>query len=57
MLFDSLKNLGRRVEEFDRIAVIGNDEDDADFAKNLNAQYIDVSGKTYEELKKEFDNT
>lgn len=38
------------------MAVIGNSEDDAGMARNANAAFIDVTNKSYEELKNEFDN-
>lgn len=55
MVFDGLRKLGKTVEEFQNIVVIGDrDDDDGGLARNLKAKFINVKGKNYEELKKEF---
>lgn len=56
MLLQALQQLGKNIKEFDKMAVIGNSEDDAGMARNANAAFIDVTNKSYEELKNEFDN-
>ncbi|MBI2140908.1 HAD-IIIA family hydrolase [Candidatus Woesearchaeota archaeon] len=55
MLLQALQQLGKNIKEFDKAAVIGNSEDDAGMARNANAAFIDVTDKSYEELKNEFD--
>lgn len=56
MLLQALQQLGKNIKEFDKVVVIGNSEDDAGMARNANAAFIDVTNKSYEELKNEFDN-
>ncbi len=55
MLLDGLKKLGKKIESFDAVVILGNSQDDAGMAKNLNAHFIDVTGKSYEQLKSEFE--
>lgn len=55
MLLDALNELKMKLSDFDKTAVIGDCEDDAQLAKNINAAYIDITGKSYSELKGEFD--
>jgi len=54
MVLDALRELRRELGEFSKIVVIGNGRDDHELAENLQAKYISVSGKNYEELLKEF---
>lgn len=54
MVFDGLRKLGKTVEEFQNIVVMGDRDDDGGLAKKLKAKFIDVKGKNYEGLKKEF---
>lgn len=53
MVFDALKELKRDISEFNEIIVIGDREDDQKLAENLNCKFIDVNGKSYEDLLKE----
>ena len=53
MVDDALKELGRQLSEFNKVVVVGNSDDDMGLAENLKAKYIDVVGKSYEELVKE----
>lgn len=55
MLFRALQELRKNKEDFDKIIIIGNSQDDAAMAKNINAKFIDVTNKDYRELKTEFD--
>ena len=55
MLYRAIEELNMKKDEFDKVIIIGNSKDDFEFAKNLNAPFIDVKGRTYGELKKEFD--
>lgn len=55
MVYDSLKKLGRKIQEFDKIIVIGNKPDDKGLADNLGALFTNVNKKNYKDLKKEFD--
>jgi len=54
MVLDGLIHLKKRVDNFQRIIVVGDREEDAGLAENLGAQYIDVKGKTTEDLLAEF---
>ncbi len=50
MVLDALNELGKKLEEFSEIIMIGDRPEDCGLAKNLKAKYIDVNGKSYEEL-------
>lgn len=54
MFDDALAALHKTQQDFTEVLVIGNGEDDRLLAENLKAPYIDVTGKTYEELVKEY---
>lgn len=54
MVMDGLKEIGRRLDEFTKIIVIGNKPDDRGLADNLKAVFVDVNGKDYKALLKEF---
>ncbi|MBN2423264.1 HAD-IIIA family hydrolase [Candidatus Woesearchaeota archaeon] len=56
MFYDSLKNLNKKIQDFDQILVLGDSEDDKLFAKNINAFFIDVNNKEYDELLTEIEN-
>lgn len=56
MLSHALYKLHKKMKDFDKILVIGNNQDDAKMAKNISAKFIDVTNKTYRYMKKEFDN-
>jgi rfaE bifunctional protein nucleotidyltransferase chain/domain len=53
MVTDALEKLGRCLSDFSAVIVFGDREEDKGLAQNLNAKYIDVKGKTYEELLRE----
>ncbi len=53
MVLDALQELGRRREEFSSVVVFGDQSEDEGLAVNLHALFIDVKGKTFEEMKKE----
>ena len=55
MLMYALRELHKNKDDFDRIVVIGNSMDDTDLAKNMNVGFLDVTNKTYADLKNEFD--
>ena len=56
MLLDGLKELKKDINQFDKIIVIGDRQEDKELADNLDAQFIDVNNKKYEELLKEVKN-
>lgn len=56
MVIDGLYAINKKIEEFNKVIVIGDMHYDNQLAINLNAQYIDVKNKTYEQLSKEVDN-
>ncbi len=53
MLFDALKKLNKKLEDFDRILILGDRQEDKGLSDKLNAQFIDVSNKKFDELVKE----
>jgi rfaE bifunctional protein nucleotidyltransferase chain/domain len=54
MVLDALKELGKKLEDFSAIVVIGDRHEDGGLAENLKAKYLDVNEKSYEELVKGF---
>jgi len=56
MILDALNEVNKNVEQFDKIVIIGNNQDDAETAQNLNAQFLDVNNKSYDKMKKEFES-
>ncbi len=56
MLYNALRKLNMNINDFAKVVIIGDSQDDADFAKNIGAAFIDVTNKNYESLKKEFNN-
>ncbi len=54
LVWKALRELKRDIGEFSDVLVLGDREEDAGLAKNMNCRYIDVNGKKYEELVKEF---
>lgn len=54
MLYDALQQLNTELFCFAHILVLGDREEDEGLAKNLKAKFIDVKGKKYEELVREF---
>ncbi len=53
MVFDGLKKLNKKPDDFDKIIVIGNREEDKELANNLKAKFVNVFNKKYSELLKE----
>ncbi len=54
MLYDALQQLNKDISNFTQVLVLGDREEDEGLAKNLKAKFIDVKGKSYEELVREF---
>ena len=54
MIFEGLKKLKMRINQFDQIIILGDRNEDAELAKNVNGKYLDVKNKTYNELCSEF---
>ncbi len=52
MVDEALRELGRKKEEFSSIMVLGDQKEDEGLAQHLNALFIDVKGKTFEEMKR-----
>lgn len=50
MVFDGLKELRKDLKDFAYIVVIGNSSDDKGLAENIDALYIDVNDKSYEDM-------
>jgi histidinol phosphatase-like enzyme len=53
MVLDSLRELGKGIENFSNIIVLGDREEDETLSKNLNAKFIDVKGKKYDDILSE----
>ena len=47
LVFEALKELGKKLEDFKKIIVIGDSEDDKNLAINLNAEFIDANRKYF----------
>lgn len=54
MLYDALQQLDKDLSSFGQVVVLGDREEDEGLAKNITAKFIDVKGKGYEDLVKEF---
>lgn len=54
MVDEGLRALGKELSNFQSILVLGDREEDQGLAANLKATFIDVKGKGWEKLKKEF---
>jgi rfaE bifunctional protein nucleotidyltransferase chain/domain len=54
MVLDGLTHLHKRLDNFQRVIVVGDRHEDKGLAQNLHAQYIDVKEKTTESLLSEF---
>jgi hypothetical protein len=54
MVLDGLTRLQKKLENFQKIIVVGDRPEDEGLAGNLHTQYIDVKGKTTENLLSEF---
>lgn len=50
MVLDALEEINNQIEDFDEILVIGDRHEDEGLAKNLNAKFINVKNKNYEEM-------
>lgn len=50
MVFDSLKGLDMNLEDFNKIIVFGDRHEDEGIAEKLNAHYIDVKNKDFNDL-------
>jgi len=56
MVYDALYELGKKLDDFSRIVVVGDKNDDEWLAKNLNAKFIIVKNETCGEMIKKFEN-
>ena len=56
MVFDALTDLNMELGDFSKIIVIGDRHEDEDLAKKINAYYIDVKGKNYDEIISRFES-
>jgi len=56
MVFDALTSLNMKLGDFSKIVVIGDRHEDEGLAKKINAVYIDVKGKNYDELIPKFES-
>lgn len=54
MVNDGLEVLGRKLDDFDGIIILGDKEEDRKLAENLNARFISVSNKSFEDMAEEF---
>lgn len=50
MVNDALKELGKKLNDFSKVVVLGDRHEDAGLAQNLGAHFIDVKGKSYDKL-------
>ncbi|MEA1883495.1 MAG: HAD-IIIA family hydrolase [Thermotogota bacterium] len=57
LVYESLSEINKNLENYNKVLVLGDKEDDEKLSRNLKALFIDVSEKTYEEIKKEIDNS
>ncbi len=55
MVHDCLKDMKKEFSDYSRIIVIGDRHEDKGLAENLRAGFVDVTGKGYEDLVREFD--
>ena len=56
MFYDALKELKMKLNDFNKLIVLGDRHEDKALANKLNAKYIDVKGKNYDILIEEFKN-
>ncbi len=54
MVIDALNEIGKKIENFNRILVLGDRHEDKELATNLKAKFVDVNGKSYEDLVEDF---
>jgi histidinol phosphatase-like enzyme len=50
MVFDALKKLGLGLEDFEKIVVFGDREEDEKLASNLHAIFFNIKNKTEKEI-------
>jgi len=56
MVLDGLKELNMKLNHFNKVVVLGDRHEDEELAKKLDARYIDVKEKNYDELVREFES-
>ena len=56
MVNDGLEAIGRKLDDFDIVIVLGDKDEDMKLAENLNARFISVSNKSFEDIAEEFSN-
>jgi rfaE bifunctional protein nucleotidyltransferase chain/domain len=56
MVLDGLKELNMDIKDFDEIIIVGDRNEDKELAHNLNAKFINVKNKRYEELLEQAKN-
>ena len=54
MVNDGLEAIGRKLDDFDRVIVLGDKDEDMKLAGNINARFINVSDKSFEDMAEEF---
>ncbi len=54
MVFELLSKDNLYLQDFEKIIVLGDDKKDGKLAENIEANFIDVKGKNYKQLKEEF---
>ena len=54
MVNDGLEAIGRKLDDFDIVIVLGDKDEDMKLAENLNARFISVSNKSFEDIAEEF---
>jgi rfaE bifunctional protein nucleotidyltransferase chain/domain len=50
MVEDSLKRLGMKLDDYDRIIVLGDRQEDKELSENIGGLFIDVKGMRYDEM-------
>jgi len=55
MIYDGLQAISRKLSDFNSVTVLGDRDEDKELAKNLNARFVHVSGKSFVSLIKEFE--
>jgi hypothetical protein len=56
-VYDFLEEKNKKLKIFEKTLVMGDKEDDEKLAQNLDCFFVNVSGKTYEGIKKEVDSS
>lgn len=57
MVYDGLKELNKKLDDFNSVTVLGDRSEDEQLAKNLHAMYISTNNKSYEDMAKEFEGS